>query len=158
MKNKLKGFTLIECLVALAVLGIASLTMAQIYASVANRNRNNHLVNTSISNQIAYVEKYEGSDATNGPNIAYSQKGPDVNKGDNPLHNTSTTGDQFLTIYKATTVDANGKVTAVNEDEVYSYSVDVYVLYSRDQNDTKINSTDYNDMDLRYRYLEPHTN
>ena len=44
MKKHIKGFTLIECLIALAILGIASLTMAQIYASVAQRNRNNQII------------------------------------------------------------------------------------------------------------------
>ena len=32
MKKSFRGFTLIECLIALAILGIASLVMAQIYA------------------------------------------------------------------------------------------------------------------------------
>ena len=36
MKNtKIKGFTLAECLIALAILGIGSLVMAQIYADVS---------------------------------------------------------------------------------------------------------------------------
>ncbi|MGN0587459.1 MAG: type II secretion system protein J, partial [Oscillospiraceae bacterium] len=34
-KKSVKGFTLVECLVALAILGIASLIMVQIYANVS---------------------------------------------------------------------------------------------------------------------------
>ena len=63
MKKHFKGFTLIECLIALAILGVASLTMAQIYASVAQRNRNNQIMNTSLSNQMSYVERYTASEA-----------------------------------------------------------------------------------------------
>lgn len=55
-KKKLKGFTLIECIVALAIIGIASLLMAQIYSSIALINRNNAKLNQTLSDQMKQAE------------------------------------------------------------------------------------------------------
>jgi len=53
----LKGFTLVECVVAMAILGIASLVMAQIYGTVARINRENHIINESLSQTVEKAEK-----------------------------------------------------------------------------------------------------
>lgn len=150
MKKQFKGFTLVECLVALAVLGIASLTMAQIYASVAQRNRNNHIVNTSISNQMAYVERYTNSQAVP---IYY---GSTTEVADNEAKKTSTT--KYPPHRKTMSTNYNYvKLTKVKStadplsdtfntstdriaDSTYSFPVDVYVLMSRDNNDVSSNN------------------
>lgn len=168
MKKYFKGFTLIECLIALAILGIASLTMAQIYAGVAKRNRNNQIMNTSLSNQMSYVERYTASQAVP---IYY---GKTTNTPDPEAKKTSTTkypphkksvsvNSNYVQITKVKPVPAgasdpleydplNDKYKTANResDSTYSFPVDVYVLLSRDNND--VNSSDssfsgqYNDL------------
>ncbi len=150
MKKHIKGFTLIECLVALAVLGVASLTMAQIYASVARRNMNNHLVNTSLSNQMAYVEKYTDSEAVTVYYGHATQK-KDDNMPTPPHEATTPTNYNFV---KITKLDSSGNPVS---GEVYSFPADLYVLYSRDGSDTQFDSTKEKDINLRYRYLKGHT-
>lgn len=143
MKKSVKGFTLIECLIALAILGVASLTMAQIYAGVAKKNMRNHLTNTSISNQIKYVEQY-----SNSTTDAVIVKGDDVAPGD------SMGSSQYMKIFEIKNVDSNG-VIELDNDKTYGYSVDVYSLNTRDASD---NVTTNGAVDLRYRYLVGHTN
>ena len=86
MKNtKIKGFTLVECLIALAILGIGSLVMAQIYADVSKRNLSNHNVNTSLSYQMKVVEEATGADAISmyfGGLDGSGQPKPDPNSAD----------------------------------------------------------------------------
>lgn len=164
MSKKIKGFTLIECLVALAILGIASLVMAQIYAAVSRTNLNNHNVNTSLSYQMKIVEKATKADAVE---IYY---GDSTNKPD--THSLSKSGDgnppdkvsgvsvqhNYITITK---YESDGKTLS---DETYSFPVDIFVLLSRDSND--IPSSDINNykgmdeknISLRYKYILGHSN
>lgn len=57
MKKRIKGFTLIECLVALAVLGVSSMLLVQAYTQLMKMTNLNHAVYTSIADQMADVEK-----------------------------------------------------------------------------------------------------
>lgn len=162
--KKIKGFTLVECIVALAVLGIASLTMAQIYANVSLRNKNNHLVNTSLSNQMAYVEQYTGAEAvpiyfgstTNTPD----PEAADSSTTKKPPHKSSkTTQNNYITI---TRIDVDSGGSAVDGD-AYSFPTDIFVLNSRDSNDNDSADSGYRGQDedkynLRYKYLIGHVN
>lgn len=150
MKKRFKGFTLVECIVALAILAIASLTMAEIYAVVAQRNKENHFTNTSLSNQMAYVEKYTGS-AARKITTAYTSPAAPYPK---PPHKGG--GKSYVAI-----TDSSGS-------ELYSVPVDIYVLFSRDthnQASTTESGGSYSanasysgvfsedDYNLRYKYL-----
>lgn len=180
MKKHFKGFTLIECLIALAILGIASLTMAQIYASVARRNKNNHLVNTSISNQMAYVENYTKSETIpiyfGGADGSGNPKKDTHASGDHkPPHTyTNDTNNKSTTSYvKITRIDASKSGSASRDkDQVYSFPVDTFVLLSRDSNDISSGATSFSksyedhfknssgkdkENNLRYKYLTGHT-
>ncbi|MGN0674792.1 MAG: type II secretion system protein [Oscillospiraceae bacterium] len=154
MKKSFKGFTLIECIVALAILGIASLTMAQIYAGVAKRNRENHVVNTSLSNQMAYVEKYTNTEAVPIYYNNSTSADPNASNTDRkPPHESGSGGlkDNYVKIVK---VDTDGKTLI--DDETYSFPVDTFVLKSRDGSDTAYSSDEnYN---LRYKYIIGHSN
>ena len=145
MKRKFKGFTLVECLVAMAILAIACMTLGAIEAAVAQTNKENHFTNTSLSNQMAYVEKYTKSEARK-ITTAYS--------GTQPPHKGG--GKSYVAI-----TDSSGA-------ELYSVPVDIYVLFSRDthnQPSTKESGGSYsansnysgvfseNDYNLRYKYL-----
>ena len=57
MMKKVKGFTLIECLVAMAIIGVTSLLMVQVYGTVAKMNKENTQTNNSIERQMQYAEK-----------------------------------------------------------------------------------------------------
>lgn len=155
MKKALRGFTLVECLVALAILGIASLTMAQIYAGVSKRNRENHLINSSLSNQMAYVEKYTNSEAVPIYFGGGATSSPDPHATSD--HKPPTSGN-FVQITKVT--DAAGTLSTT---EKYSYPADLYVLYSRDADDKDSSDSGYkgeteDKYNLRYKYIVGHQN
>jgi prepilin-type N-terminal cleavage/methylation domain-containing protein len=120
----LRGFTLIECLVALAILGIGSLIMAEIYANVSSINRMNHQNNSSIAYQMQFVEKKTNTEAMQ---VKSGQTLPATipTEGATPPKSTDSTKSIILTRKDSTT----GNVISV-----YSYAVDYYVLMSRDQN------------------------
>lgn len=179
--RKVKGFTLIECIVALAILGIASLTMAQIYANVSMRNRDNHLVNTSLSNQMEYVEKATDTEAVpiyfgNSDTKKSHADGDATSTDRKPPHKTNeAVNNNFVQIVRCKP-SASGSVTH-ELDETYSFPVDIYVLYSRDQDNdsskvctvaangdkTWSNNPNYNGeseakYNLRYKYIVGHQN
>lgn len=150
MKNKLKGFTLIECLVALAILGIATMTMAQIYGGVAKVNKNNNEINTSISNQMKYVEKQLDDGGTinikfnNGavdPQLQKDDTGNYVSGADcKPPHQyTSDANNTGTTSYIMIT-----EVVGSGTGATYSYPVDVSVLKIRDREDDYKGEADFN--------------
>ena len=168
MKKRFKGFTLIECLVALGILGIASLTMAQIYATVAMRNRMNHLVNTSLSNQMAYVERYTNSEAVpiyfgTGKTDKADKVGSSASATGQPPHVLTSTGAFNYVITKFDPSAAPGAANPLDAKQKYSYPADIYVLHSRDRGDVKLNDGE-SDMgyteenyNLRYKYVIGHS-
>lgn len=141
MKKLFKGFTLIECLVALAILGIASLVMAQIYAGVSRTNQKNNSVNYSLAYQMKMVEEATGSDAIP---IYYGNtdiKAPvqdvhsvnaktGVKDGKHPALASASANYNYIEITKC---DTSGNY--LTEKNRYSYPVDIYVLLSRDTKD-----------------------
>lgn len=142
-KMHFKGFTLVECLVALAILGIASLVMAQIYANVSRMNRNNHNINTSLSYQMKYVEQATESEAI----IIY----PDGASSSNP--DTSTAPP-----HKANTLKNITITSGYGSKYSYSYPVDIRVLLSRNTKDQQVTDKEENQYELRYKYLVGHAN
>lgn len=148
MKRNFKGFTLIECLVALAILGIASLIMAQIYANVSRINRSNHNVNTSLSYQMRLVEEATKTDAIE---VKYTESSDLAN------HKINSSSTQIVTLTK---LDDNKQVP-VSSQEMYYIGCDIYVLLSRDANDKSSSDADYNgdtedNYNLRYKYILGH--
>ena len=139
MKKTFKGFTLVECIIAMAILAIASPLMASIYANVSTRNNANNFMNTSLANQMTYIEEY--MDAETVP-IYY---GATTNTSDSEAANGSTT--KYPPHKKTVSTNYNYvKVTKLKSDGTadvnnsYSFPVDIYVMYSRDNSDR--NSTD----------------
>ncbi len=173
MKKSFRGFTLIECLIALAILGIASLVMAQIYAEVGRTNLNNHNVNTSLSYQMKVVEKATGTDSipiyygsTSATPVADNHSASKSGDCNPPSKVTDvSTQKNYIEIKK---YDSAGNLTG----EMYSYPVDIYVLLSRDKADepskklvsgTWVDNPAYNGSDeknisLRYKYIVGHSN
>lgn len=161
MKRNFRGFTLIECIVALAVLAVAALTMAQIYASVSHRNKTNHMINTSLANQMAYVEQY--TDAETYPiyfkTDASGKSVPDTET--KPPHeflkSASGTKSPYVTIVSDYVPSGSVKGSS------YSYAADVFILKIRDASDKDPDDAGYSGdaqtaYDLRYKYLTGHNN
>lgn len=170
MKNrKLKGFTLIECLIALAILGIGSLVMAQIYASVNKNNLSNHNINTSLTYQMKVVEEATGSDAIPMYFGGGTTSTPDANAAES---NTDKHPPHKQGIGASDLSKPNVQIVGSYGSHTYSYPVDIYVLLSRDVDDepSKVNNsgtwTDNPNYDgpteknisLRYRYIVGHNN
>lgn len=133
--KKCKGFSLIECIVALAILGIASLTMAEIYACISRMNINNHMVNTSLAYQMKMVETKTNSEAVKIPSNETTTTGTPPHMRSNVNH--------FC-------------IENVETGEIYSFPVDCYVLLSRDRNDKNSDESteiEESDIKLRYKYL-----
>lgn len=160
MKKFFKGFTLVECLVAMAILAIASTLMASIYANVAARNNFNHFNNTSLSNQMKYIEQYENSETVKITNT-YS--------GTTPPSGTNSGTSAYVKVTKCKsdgTVDPSDATLCPS----YSFPVDIYIMYSRDTHNVGSSGKDANgqsatysgvysekDNNLRYKYILGHT-
>ncbi len=63
--KKTAGFTLVECIVAIAVLSIGTLVMASIYACVAQINEKTHRANESLGQTVQRVETKSDIGASN---------------------------------------------------------------------------------------------
>jgi prepilin-type N-terminal cleavage/methylation domain-containing protein len=146
--RKLSGFTLIECLVALMVLGIAALTLAQVYAAVAKGRRENEYMNYSLAEQMKYVERQSDIEG-----IAIEPLAGQVSGEKTATIPAPATGTYQVKI-------KGGPVGGTSHS--YAYGVNMYILYSRDINDEGSDDAAYaypteSTGKLRYKYLQPRT-
>lgn len=118
MKKTFKGFTLVECLVALAILAIACQILGGIAVHVGRTNTYNHFMNSSLSNQMAFIENYEKTDTV---------KITSTHSGTTPPSGTNSGTSAYV---KITKFKSNG--TDLDTSSSYSYPVDIYIMYSRD--------------------------
>lgn len=108
MKRKLKGFTLIECIIALFILAISSLLLVQAYTQLVAVTRENYTRYNSIGRQMADAE-----------NTTYAE-GKDVN-------NPKSVDVQAKKIQEAKKLTFNAKYPNSSSTVVRSISEDVYV-------------------------------
>lgn len=133
MKTKIKGFTLVECIVAIAVLSIGTLVMASIYACVAQINEKTFRANESLSQTIQRVETQSDKTTVTTNEVAIVK-----------------TGSGIEVTY--TKLDSSGAATSTE----YKMNSTVYVSFSQD---SKSHSNKYysdpNDdpIELRYKYF-----
>ncbi|MDE6132549.1 MAG: type II secretion system GspH family protein [Oscillospiraceae bacterium] len=170
MKKTFKGFTLVECLVAMAILAIASTLMAEIYATVSQRNNFNHFTNSSLSNQMKYIEQYTKSKTLTvyfGDSDSYKGATAAGATTKYPPHHSSNAKNSEGRYVSVTRLDDSDKKM---DDNTYSFPADIYVMYSRDTHDVGSNNKDANDDpatyspmysekndNLRYKYVLGHT-
>jgi prepilin-type N-terminal cleavage/methylation domain-containing protein len=162
--KKLSGFTLIECLVALAILGIGTLTLAQIYTAVAIQSRENEFMNISLAEQMRYVEERS---TNNVDSIAIVGNTP-ATAAELSSHSLDTS---------AYHVVMDGGPRRSTDDALangysgysYKYGITMYVLYSRDIKNNSSSEDDFawdglydtagdatgSRSNLRYKYLLP---
>ena len=69
MKNKLKGMTLVELVVAIAILGLGSTMLVTSFAAVSLMNRETHQFNERMCQQVKIAEN--ASDDTSNPNLKH---------------------------------------------------------------------------------------
>ncbi|MDR0986707.1 MAG: type II secretion system GspH family protein [Ruminococcus sp.] len=163
--RRLRAFTLTECLVALAILGIATLTMATVYSAVARMSRDNEFMNISLSEQMKYVEartKYD-NDATNTTAVVIEGTPASDEKTTHVVDDK--TYRVFITGGPRQDNGTLGNSTYTYSNYEYEYGVNMYILYSRDVKDTSSQATTgyvwdemYNDDSngkLRFKYLLP---
>ncbi|MDR0947575.1 MAG: prepilin-type N-terminal cleavage/methylation domain-containing protein [Ruminococcus sp.] len=153
MKKTLKAFTLVECIVALTIFAVVSLSIAQVYANISVIQRQNEYMQYSLAKQMQYVEQQVQGETVPVP---YS----------NTAEATGPKG--------AVDISSNNLIMiqgGVNGTFQYAYGVDVYVLYSRDINDNGSNDDDGDGIaeageyvyeaegngNLRYKYMLPAT-
>jgi len=164
-KNKCKGFTLVECIVAMAILGVASLTIAQVYGAVARMNVNHQFNSASLAEQMKYVERYAEGDtirttlpsphsppagavrqpiATNAPQVLVFTPKPS---------NSSLVGvvPGVVAIAPVGLPRPNG-VTSNYPPAVYTIGVNTHILFSRNADDTV--DDDGDTQRLRFKYME----
>lgn len=147
MRKNIKGFTLVECLVAMAILAIACMTLGAIEAAVARTNNANHFMNSSLANQMSYIEKYIDAETVHITNADGGGSVP-------PVADSSISSNSGTTAYV--------KIENSSSSTVYSYPVDIYIMYSRDTHDTGSDEAGYSQVftednhNLRYKYLLGH--
>ena len=69
MKNKLKGMTLVEVVVAIAILGLGSTMLVTAFAAVSMANRETHQFNERMCQQVKIAEN--ASDDTTIPGLEH---------------------------------------------------------------------------------------
>lgn len=79
-KNK-KGFTLVEVIVAMAVLAIMGLLVCTLYAFLGKTVKRSYSMNTNVDLQVAKYERGISGpdDTTNNKTITFNVDGTDVN-------------------------------------------------------------------------------
>jgi prepilin-type N-terminal cleavage/methylation domain-containing protein len=176
--RKLKGFTLVECIVAMTVFAIAALTMAQVYVSIATVQRENEYMQYSLANQMKYAENETNTEAVP---IKYTDTFP-TGAADGGTVLPSANNANYVTLYKVD-LGADGrfdgltpvddKVTYGNSSsasQTYEVGIDMFILKSRTgtsqdptaggdidatyDDDTRVN-TDEQNYNVRYKYFIP---
>jgi prepilin-type N-terminal cleavage/methylation domain-containing protein len=172
-KTKIKGFTLVECIVAMTIFAIASLTIAQVYVTVTAIQKENEYMQYSLANQMKYVENESTGEAVD---IELS----DVVASPPTAGNASTTlgaiGGNVVKMYKITPgtngfdgldgiISGTGD-DVVDSDFVYYVGVDMFVYKSRTGSSAgttedvtydasgRVN-TDETNTNLRYKFMKP---
>jgi prepilin-type N-terminal cleavage/methylation domain-containing protein len=163
MKHKqMAGFTLTECLIAMLVLGIGALIMAQVYGAVAAQTKENEFINISLAEQMAYVEQRSGDDVEAVPVFGATPNSTEV-AGHALDLNT------YHVVISGGPAKDDGTINGPNNSFKYKYGVTMYVLYSRDINNNNSSTNQYawggnydragdeegKHSALRYKYLLP---
>lgn len=142
-KNSCKGFTLIEVIVAMVILGIASLLLVGMYASVCARIRSNNDFNDRMSEQQKYVETKAAGTNASLFDVHYDSSIPN---GSTKYGATTPSGNYSFTI-KCVTDNAN--TSFVNKE--FTARCAVYTLKNID--DGVVVATDDDDVQVDYKYF-----
>ncbi len=146
MKRTVKGFTLIECIIAMAIMGIASLLMVQVYGTVALMNRDNQKMNASLEVQMEYAEQQladGGGDVKVGRYSNYTPDTSDSTENGGTKSGTLTDGIDFTL--------TGGNITKFDKTKKTS-EIDLYVIGT--DNGSSEDET-YDSNTVRYKFILP---
>lgn len=98
MKNKLKGMTLVELVVAIAILGLSSTMLVTSFAAVSMMNRETHQFNERMNTQIKSAENAvsSGTDLKSAVNLISMQVMKEGNYDDGFNKKTINQPDCFI--------------------------------------------------------------
>ena len=140
-KRKVKGFTLIECLVALGILGVASLLLCQAYVQLMNITNGNNTITASIGQQMASAEA-GSDDSTNVKKFRTCDPDPAI-PPNYVVELTDVAGDSTITTkaYRGSSLERSTKV-------------DVYAAYAKGvQHNNLDEDSSKQAADVRYVYF-----
>lgn len=126
MKKKLKGFTLIECLIALFILAVSSLLLVQAYTQLVRATRENYTMYNSIGRQMADAEnpnygEGKGNVAKSkkideAKTITFTVKHPDVKHNDTSVAGTRPIAEEVY-VYVVSPYDMSGSQLPTGADQ-----------------------------------------
>lgn len=150
--KKLKGFTLIECIVAIALIGIITVYTIPIFESIVNIRRNNLHTNNTLNAQMAMVEQEaynSGSDIDVSVMTNYQTKPGDNKFGDKSVTMTNQSNIKFDLKFRENTANSNVKSNDFKSINEIKAEIDV-IVYKIDHSK---NSNDKYDETVRYKFL-----
>lgn len=160
--KKIKGFTLLECLIAMALIGITSLLMVQVYGTVAMMNKDNNMMNNSIERQMQYAEKQLTEVANSSPDkdavkivelSSYGKTGADgeidKDKGGMEIEMASESKTMFGSSFYVDeyTCPYDLYVIGIEKDNADGQAVDDYARGTV--------AKYYDDNNVRYKFIKP---
>lgn len=149
-KKSLRGFTLIEVLVAMMILGICSLVFVGMYASVCKHLKNNNQINDRMSEQQKYIEtKNQKSSA--GTDVFQIMADPKIaGVGGNTAYSSADTSKTIRFELKCTYNQADSSWT--NNKNFYTNCA-VYSLKNIEDGEPIEDANDTDDMKVDYKYF-----
>lgn len=148
--KRLKGFTLIECIVAMAIIGVTSLLMVQVYGTIAKMNRDNNSMNNSMEKQMEYVEKELKKNETGDTAVKITC----ISTYNNADADSKNNSGVKITFKPKTDTAATNKTKFKDTIEA---DVDLYVIGVDVVQDSKTDKVYNKDNTVRYKFILPRT-
>lgn len=139
---RLKAFSLVECIVAMAILGVTSLLICQAYSQMMLITRMNSNMTHSLADQMQDAETSNDGNAKplNSPVT------PDASS------HTITGGDTLIMYKLRSTTDPSGVEVAAEEQEYYT-CVQVFAVYPYVDGVRQTSGSSEPGTDVRYIYF-----
>ena len=151
-KSSCKGFTLIEILVAMAILAIASMLLVGMYGSVCKMLKNNNDMNDRMSEQQKYVETKTQKSATN--NALFEVKADSRLAGNPNYTGADTSGSYQFEIYCVyNKADTSWEDPAKTNAKNFVVNCAVYSLKNIEDGEPVEAANDTDNMKVDYKYF-----
>lgn len=146
--KKLRGFTLIEVLVAMTILALASMLLVGMYGSVVKHIRSNNEINDRMTEQQKFVETKTQKSAV-GNNDVFEVKA-DSRLSSNTAYSSADTSSTIFFEIKCTYNKAD--TSWVNNKNFYSNCA-VYSLKNIEDGEPVSGASDTDNMKVDYKYF-----
>ncbi|MGN0642011.1 MAG: type II secretion system protein J [Huintestinicola sp.] len=149
---QVKGFTLVEVIVAMAILGIMSLLMVGMYGSVCKHIKNNNDFNDRMSEQQKFVEQtHKGIDTSVGGTALYEVIADSTliaGSNDETYNNAQDGGSVMLEIKCV----KNSRNTAWEGTKTFKTRCAMYVIKNLEDGEP-VPGSDTDDMQVDFKYF-----